>query len=126
MLPRKSPPAVEKQNATRPRTTIPIVCGERKLCAVAVAPTVTPKNIVTIFISSFCTIFASLSATPLSFKRLPSIRQPTSDTASGIIKATTIVTIIGNKIFSVFDTGRSCSITIILSFLRVISFIIGG
>ena len=79
-----------------------------------------------IFISSFCAIFVSLSTTPDSFIRLPSIRQPTSDTASGIISATIIVTMIGNKIFSVFETGLNCSITIILSFLRVISFIIGG
>ena len=40
-----------------------------------------------IFISSFCAIFVSLSTTPDSFIRLPSIRQPTSDTASGIISA---------------------------------------
>ena len=57
---------------------------------------------------------------------LPSISIPTRGTASGKIKATTAVTIIGNNIFSVLDTGLNCSITIERSFSVVSAFIIGG
>ena len=38
----------------------------------------------------------------------------------------TVATIIGNNIFSLFETGLSCSILIALSFLVVNNFIIGG
>ena len=124
--PKRRPPIVEKQNAISPSTTIPIVCADKKLSATAVAPTVTPRNIVTMFISSFCAVLQSLSHTPDSLNRLPSIRQPTSETASGMMSPTTIVTIIGKRIFAVFDTGRSWSITVILIFFVVKSFINGG
>ena len=93
---------------------------------VAVAPTVTPRNIVIIFISSFCAVLNSLSTTPLSRNRLPSISIPTSGAASGRKIATTITTRTGNMIFSSFETGLSCFITIVRSFFVVRAFIIGG
>ena len=41
-LPRSTPPAVEKQNAVRPRMIMNMVCFDRKVWPFAVAPTVTP------------------------------------------------------------------------------------
>ena len=85
-----------------------------------------PKNIVIILISSFLAVSAKRGTTPDSFIKLPSINIPSSGIDDGRIIPTTPVTIIGNKIFSLLETGRSCSITIILSFLVVKAFIIGG
>ena len=48
-----SPPQVDIANATRPRAMMRSVVGFRKFSAIAVAPTVIPRNIVTIFIISF-------------------------------------------------------------------------
>ena len=78
------------------------------------------------FISSFDAVFTSLSTTPLSLKRLPSISIPTRGVASGTMKATISVTATGNMIFSLFVTGRKLSITMARSFFVVSSFIIGG
>ena len=52
-LPNRTPPAVPRQNAIRPRRIIFSVFNCKKTLPVAVAPTVTPRKIVTIFISSF-------------------------------------------------------------------------
>ena len=126
ILPKSTPPAVLTLNATSPRQMIRIVLGVRNVSAVAVAPTVTPRNIVIIFISSFCAAFEILSTTPLSLKRLPSISIPTRGAASGTRRTTTSVTTMGKIIFSFCVTGRSCSIVIIRSSLVVRALIIGG
>jgi len=61
-----------------------------------------------------------------SRNRLPSISIPTSGAVVGRIRQTTTVMIIGNRIFSSLDTGRSCSILIFLSSSVVRSFILVG
>ena len=76
--------------------------------------------------SSFCEVLESLSVTPETLKRFPSIRKPTRGAASGIISVTISVTRMGKITFSVFETGRRFSILIILSFFVVRSFINGG
>ena len=92
------------QNAMSPQAIMRRVFISRKFSALAVAPTVRPRNMVTIFISSFCAVFESLSVTPHTLRRLPNIRHPTNGTASGTIIPTTNVTTMGKSIFSVLDT----------------------
>lgn len=75
-FPNRTPPAVPTQNANRPKKMIAIVCGFRNFSALAVAPTVTPKKMVTMFISSFCAVLTRRSTTPLSLNRFPSISIP--------------------------------------------------
>ena len=48
-----TPPAVPKPKASTPTTMMPSVLDDRKVEAVAVAPTVVPRKMVTMFISSF-------------------------------------------------------------------------
>ena len=83
------------------------VCGCRKVSAFAVAPTVTPRKMVTMFISSFCAVLERRSVTPDSLNRLPSISAPISGAALGNIRETSTVTTIGKTIFSVLETVRS-------------------
>ena len=92
---------------------------------VAFAPTITPRKIVTVFISPFCAVLESLVVTPDSLKRLPSISIPSSGIASGSKSPTTRETASGNTIFSSLETVRSCFILIFLSLSVVKSFIIG-
>ena len=94
--------------------------------AVAVAPTVVPRKMVTMFISSFWAVLFRRSTTPLSRNRLPSIRQPTSGAAEGSSRLTMMVTAMGKMIFSRLLTGRSCSMTISRSFLVVRARMMGG
>ena len=98
----------------------------KKVSALAVAPTVRPKNIVTIYINEFCAVSTSFGTTPLSFNRLPNISIPISGAAVGKSPITIIIATIGNTIFSVFETGLNCSIFIALSSLVVKALIIGG
>ena len=121
-----TPPAVPMPNATMPIAMISSVRTVRKVEAVAVAPTVMPRKIVTIFISSFCIVLFRRSVTPHSFARLPSIRQPTSGAADGSSSATRMVTTMGKIIFCVLVAGLSCSMTILRSFSVVRARIIGG
>ena len=98
----------------------------RKASALVVAPTDVPRIITTIYISALDAVSVSCLTTPDSLKRLPSISIPTSGAVVGRINTTTIVTIIGKRIFSSLDTGLNCSILIFLSFSVVNNFIIGG
>ena len=121
-----TPPAVPRQKAMTPSTRMPSVRKFRNASAVAVAPTVRPRKITTMFISSFCTVLLRRSTTPHSFIRLPSIRQPTSGIALGSSRAMTTEMMIGKRIRSVFDTGRSVRIRIARSCLLVSSRMMGG
>ncbi len=78
------------------------------------------------YISALEAVSWSCLTTPDSLNRLPSISIPTSGAVVGRIRHTTIVTTIGNRIFSSLETGRSCAILICLSFSVVSSFMIGG
>ena len=126
IFPIRSPPVVPNANANTPIRIINNVLVLRNTSAVALLPTITPRIIVIILISSFLAVFVSLGTTSDYFIKLPSINIPRSGIADGKIIPTIPVTAIGKTIFSVLDTGRSCSITIPLSFLEVRSFIIGG
>ena len=60
--------------------------------------------------SAFCTVSERRSVTPHSRNRLPSISMPISGAVSGSSRMTNTATAIGNTIFSVLETTRSCSI----------------
>ena len=113
-------------NATTPSTRIPSVRKFRNASAVAVAPTVRPRKITTMFISSFCTVLLRRSTTPHSFIRLPSIRQPISGAALGSSSEIITAMISGKRMRSSFDTGRSVRILIPRSFLLVSARMMGG
>ena len=95
------------------------VLGLRKVVPVAVAPTLMPRKMVTMFISSFCMVLLSRSSTPHSLARLPNIRQAISGAAEGTSRATNTVT-------SRLLTSRRGFITICRSFSVVRAFMMGG
>ena len=78
------------------------------------------------YISALLAVSVSWWTTPLSRNRLPSISIPTSGAVVGRMRQTTMVTMIGKRIFSILDTGRSCAILIFLSDSDVSAFMIGG
>ena len=55
-FPNRTPPAVLTEKATSPRTIMLIVSTLKNVSELAVAPTVTPMKIVTMFMSSFCAV----------------------------------------------------------------------
>ncbi len=89
----KMPEAVPMAKATTPSARIASVFGVRKFSAVAVAPTVVPRKMVTILISAFWAVSSRRAVTPLSRKRLPSISMPIRELAAGTTRVTTMVTI---------------------------------
>ena len=103
-----------------------IVSQFRNASALVVAPTEVPSRITTMYISALDAVSVSCLTTPDSLNRLPSISIPTRGAVVGRIRDTIMVTMIGNRIFSSLDTGRSCPILIFLSSSVVSSFIIGG
>ena len=121
-----TPPAVPRAKAMTPSSMIARVLVARKVAPVAVAPTDTPRKMVTMFISSFWTVLLRRSVTPHSLKRLPSIRQAISGPAEGTSRATKMVTTMGKMIFSVLLTWRRGFMTIWRSLSVVSSFIMGG
>ena len=98
----------------------------KKVSALVVQPTEMPRKMVMMFISSLPAVLLMRSTTPDSFIRLPSISMPISGTHEGRISEMTMVQMMGNKIFSVLDTVRSCVITMRRSALVVSAFIMGG
>lgn len=78
------------------------------------------------YISALLAVSVNWRTTPDSLKRLPNISIPTRGVVEGRIEQTIMVTMIGNRILSVFDTGRSCPILIERSSLVVSAFMIGG
>ena len=96
----RTPPAVPTANAQTPSTTIFSVEAVIKVCPVADAPTQVPSRITRMFIRAFPAVSASLPVLPHSLNRLPSISIPTSGAADGRSRTTTVVTAIGNRIFS--------------------------
>ena len=96
----RTPPAVPKPNATTPMHMISMVWRDRKVVAVAVAPTVKPRKMVTMFISSLPAVLVRRSTTPDSLKRLPSMRQAIRGAAEGTSSATNTVIMMGKMIFS--------------------------
>ena len=115
-FPNNTPAAVPTQKAINPRAIMLRVFVFKKVSAFAVAPTVVPKNMVTILTISFCAVLESLSVRRDSLNRFPSINMPTRDAADGSNRDTTTVTIIGKITFSLLLTVLSCPMITSLSF----------
>ena len=89
-LTKKIPPAMERANARKPPTTMPIVVQFKKASAVMVAPTDRPRKMV----AAFMMLLDAASnrrevLVPISFTRLPNINIPIKGTALGTKRATT-------------------------------------
>ena len=116
ILPINRPPMVENMKAITPSTTIIRVWRDRNRAATVVAPTLMPKNRVTMFIRAFWAVSLSRSVTPVSLSRLPNMRQPISGAVEGMSRMTKVDTAMGKTIFSTLDTFRACSIFTFRSF----------
>ena len=126
ICPNQQPPAVLAMKAISPRTMILIVPRVRNLSASIVAPTVSDRKIVVVFMIAFWAVSLRRSAQPHSRSRLPNISTPIKGTDMGRIRPVTTVTTMGNKILSSLLTGRSLSIVMARSALLVHSLMIGG
>ncbi|MBA7697747.1 hypothetical protein ES703_106415 [subsurface metagenome] len=92
-----------------------------------VAPIDRVRNIVKISMSAVEAVLLSLSVTPEVANRFPTINIPIRGAARGTIKMIITDVIIGNIIFSVDETSRSCGFMYIARSFSVVSrFIIGG
>ena len=125
-LPHSTPAAVPKEKAIRPSTMMNRVRVFRKVFALVVQPTDRARKMVMMFISSLPAVFWIRSTTPHSFIRLPSISIPTRTAASGTMRETMMVTMMGKMIFSVLETVRSCFMTTERSLEVVSAFMMGG
>ena len=105
IFPNSTPAAVPNANATRPSKTMKSVSVLRKASALVVAPTDVPSMITTMYMSAFDAVSVSCLTTPDSRKRLPNISIPIRGAVVGRTIDTTIVMIIGKRIFSSFVTG---------------------
>ena len=121
-----TPPAVPPLKAMTPNSRMDKVSILRKASAVAVAPTLMPRKMVTMLISSFWAVLLRRSTTPHSRNRLPSISRPIKGAAEGRSRETKMVTTMGNTIFSAWETGRSCFMTMQRSSLVVRARMMGG
>ena len=90
------PDAIERPNAKKPPTTIPMVVQLRNACTVIVAPTQRPRKTVAVFMMELEMVSNRRPVSePISFRRLPNMSIPMSDTADGTSNATMVVTAIG-------------------------------
>ena len=98
---KKIPPEMDKANARKPPTTMPIVVQLRNASLVMVAPTLSPRKMVAAFIMLLAAASnRRLVSEPISLIRLPNISIPIKGTAVGTKRATMVVTAIGKIIFS--------------------------
>ena len=97
---RKIPLAILKPKAKKPPTTMPMVVQLRKASTVIVAPTQRPRKMVAAFmIPPEAASNRRLVSEPTSLIRLPNISIPIKGTAEGTNSATTVVTVMGKRIF---------------------------
>jgi len=125
--PIRQPPAVPKLKAISPSTRMPSVSELRNFSQANLEPTDSPSMIVTTLINAFDMVSANRATFgPTSRHRLPSISAPISGTALGSSSEQSSNTVSGKQTFSIFETGRSCFITILRSRSGTIAFMIGG
>ena len=123
---KSNPPTVLNEKATNPKANTSRAWGLKKLSPDIVAPTDTPRKIVTIFMSSFWAALVNLFTTPDSLKRLPIMNMAISGAIGGTMRQIISVAARGKRILSDRETGRSWCMIMVRSFLVVSSFIIGG
>ena len=93
----------------------------RKLFAVIVLPTASPRNSVAILMISFCDALLRRSTTPASFIRFPSMSEAMSGAACGTRIPTATVTMRGNRINASLETGRGAYSMCVRRSSRVVS-----
>ena len=120
-----TPPIVAIMNDRSPRRKIMIESLVRNTSACVEHPTVTPIRMVTTSMSGPRAVSASLLVTPLSFRRLPKKSMPRSGMPDGTMSAVRMNPTIGKIIFSLWLTSRGFFMRMSLSFLVVISSMIG-
>ncbi len=101
------PPIVATANAKRPRTIIPSDSFLMIFSGVIWLPTPRERRIETMFISSFSIVLERRSAAWLSFTKFPNASIPIKGQAGGKRRIEITRSKIGNKTFSVFETGLS-------------------
>ncbi|MPN41659.1 hypothetical protein SDC9_189213 [bioreactor metagenome] len=120
------PLAVPAVNATSPNVTITRVWKLAKLAASMVEPIATAIKVVITSRKVSPNVEETLSMTPHSRIRLPSIRQEISGAIGGSRINTTKIMTTGNTIFARLETGFSFSMAIFLSASGTRSRIRGG
>ena len=81
--------------------------GQPQLLAVNIREAmVSPSRMVIRFARTFCAVSDREFSTPHSRIRFPNMRNPISATAWGATRPTMTVTVMGNRIFVVLETGR--------------------
>ena len=98
----------------------------RKVSAVIEAPTETPRKIVTMLSSASSEVFKSLSTTPHSRKRFPSMSIPMRGAAEGRRRPVSSVVMMGKRMRTGFSISFSCIISRERSSLFVSAFMMGG
>jgi hypothetical protein len=101
-----TPAAVETPKATTPRAMILRVVGARKLSARMVMPTLTPRKMVRMLMTSFWADLTRRSVTAHSRRKLPSMSMATRGEASGTRSTQTTSTPVAKRSFSRRETLR--------------------
>ena len=122
----KTPPAVLKQNATRPNARIASVSPFRNFSPSIVAPTMSPRKIVTMLIRGPLAVLLSRCVTPDSRIRLPNISMPISGPLAGMNSTVITQVAIGKTMTAPFETSFACGMSISRSLWVVNSLMIGG
>ena len=91
-----------------------------------VAPTTSPRKMVTILISGPPAVLLNRSVTIDSLNRFPNINIPSSGALAGIINAVTTVVTMGKRITAVFDTGFTWGMSMERSLSEVRRRMMGG
>ena len=128
ILPKRTPTAVSRQMATKPRHKTNRVCRLKKLLASIVAPMHKPSSKVTMLVISFSEALFKRSTQPLSLIKLPSMTVPINGAPLGARIEAKMVTTTGKIILVVFEIGcfLAAPMTICLSLFVVSARMIGG
>jgi hypothetical protein len=107
ILARTTPAAAALAKETTPRMRTSRVLGWRKFCAGIAAPMARVRKMVMRSTKVVCAVWLSLSVTPHSLKRFPSMKQPIRGAEVGTSRMTIMDVIKGKTIFSSRDTFLS-------------------
>ena len=121
-----TPLAVPRANAASPSAKMNSTSARRNVAASIVAPTLTPRKMVTTFRRAFCAVSVRRSTTFDSRKRLPSMNMTMSGAEAGTSSTTPIAAASGNTSFSRAVTRRAFRMRIARSRSVVSRRMIGG
>ena len=126
VLASSTPLAVPSANAARPSAKMNSTSARRNVCASIVAPTLTPRRMVTMFMRAFCAVSVSRSTTFDSRNRLPSMNIAISGAEAGTSSTMPMAAAIGKTSFSRAVTLRAFLMRIFRSASVVSRRMIGG